>query len=92
MHDGLAGGETLKFDALFDMSNKFCREVREHRHATQMILKRPAAVGFVKLRAKRLVLEQDVQDITQHLVSDNLGLCNDCGGTRVEIHARHFAE
>ena len=92
MNDRLPRSEALKLDAFFEVSNKLRRQVREHRHSAKVILERAAAVGLVELRAKRLVLKHDVQNVAQHLVGNNVGLRDDRGGPRIEIHARHFAE
>ena len=92
LNDRLPRSEALKLDAFFEVSNKLRRQVREHRHSAKVILERAAAVGLVELRAKRLVLKHDVQNVAQHLVGNNVGLRDDRGGPRIEIHARHFAE
>ena len=57
-----------------------------------MIFERAAPVGLVELRAKGFVLEHDVENIAQHFVRDDVRLRNDCGGSGIEIHARHFAK
>src|SRR6267142_3650595 len=74
------------------MRNELRRKVRKHGDAAQMILESATAIGLVKLRAKRFVLEHDVENVAQHFERHDIGLRSHRGGPGIEIHASQFAE
>src|SRR5712671_6425345 len=88
----LAGRVTLEHDVFFQIFYEFGREVGEHRHAAKMVFKCAAAVIQIDLRAESFILQHDVQNVPQHLECDNVRFRADGGGTRIKIHAGHFAE
>ena len=92
LNDGLAGSEALQLDAFLEVVNKIRREVREHGHAAQMVFKSAPAIGLVKLRPKRFILEHDVENIAQHFKRNDVRLRYYRGRARIKIHASHFAE
>src|SRR6266478_456887 len=57
-----------------------------------MIFKGAAAIGLVELRTESFVLQHDVENVAQHFKSDDLGFRDDGSGSRIKIHASHFAE
>ena len=90
--DHLPGREARKFDTLLQMLDKVSGKVREHRHAAQMILERSFSIILIDLCAKGFVLQHDVKNVAEHFVRDYLRFGPHRRRTRVEIHARHFAE
>src|SRR5580765_6687949 len=57
-----------------------------------MILERSPPVVLVDLRPERFVLHHDVQNVAKHFERHDFGLRNYRRGSRIKIHARHFAE
>src|SRR5271169_489053 len=92
LRDGLARSEALQFDVLLQVLDEIRRKIRKHGNAAEMIFESPAAVSLVELRAEGFVLEHDVENISQHFEGDDLRLRDHGGGSRIKIHARHFAE
>ncbi len=58
--DDLSRRKTLQLDGFFQVLDKVRREVREHRHATQVIFERASSIGFVNLRLEGFVFHHDV--------------------------------
>ena len=90
--DALAGCETLKLDAFFEVFDKVGGKVCEHGDAAQMIFQSSAAIVGIDLRAEGFVLEHDVENVAQHFVSDDIGFRMNRGGARIKIHAGHFTK
>src|SRR5215472_1273709 len=92
LNDNLPRRESLQLDTFLQMLDKLGRQIRKHRHPAKMIFKRAAPVSFVKLRSKSLILQHDVEHVAEHFVGDYVGLRDNRGRPRIEIHARHFAK
>jgi hypothetical protein len=57
-----------------------------------MILQSAFAVIGVDLRAESFVLHHDVEDVTQHFISNDIGFRPHGSRARVKIQTSHFAK
>ena len=86
------GAKRMQFDAVAQMVDEILPEAAKDGDVAQMRIERAAPVGFVELRAERLALLQDVENVAQHLEHHAIGFGAHGRGPRVIIHAGHFAE
>src|ERR1700690_2143823 len=88
----LPGGETDQLNVVAQAGDEFVGEPCKNGHAAQGAIEGSLAVRLVKRRAKILVALHDVEHVAQHFEHRAIRLGADSGGTRIQTHARHFAE